>query len=77
MYKIIKDLFTCLDETSYSSSQPLRAFSNAEIFLYLLLSSDKGSSLEIWVRKKNENGEGSTTEVKEILKQWWENKYRS
>ena len=64
MYKIIQDQFTCLDETSYSSSQPVWAFSNAKIFLYLLLSSDKGISLEIEWEKKNENGEGSNTEVK-------------
>lgn len=42
---------TCLDDTSYSSSQPLRAFSKDDNFLYLFLSSDRVISLEnIYIR---------------------------
>lgn len=45
-------IFTCFNETSYSSSQPPRAFSKDEIFLYLFFSSARGHSLE--EKKKNE-----------------------
>jgi len=54
--------FTCLDETSYSSSHPLRAFSKDVIILYLFLSSDNGISLHArksmqWVHNKPVNQE--------------------
>lgn len=52
--KYILKKYTCLDEASYSSSQPVWAFSKDETFLYLLFNSDRGISLndseEPWLK---------------------------